>query len=284
MRSKVCFIVCLILLYSFFPRHSFAQVSIVLNEVMVHPSSGNPEWIEIYNPEHIGLGAYWIDDDVTFDDDAGGSAKKQLTTVSNNFYSVFELPSSMFNNDGDIIVLFDPNGFIVDQYSYTKDPGSDKTIGRSPDVAGTLQPLESATKGSINSSPQLLPTATPTRTPTPTKQPTPTKSPTTTKVPTATKKPSLIPSPTTILAKTIDSKSDELDQTGEIASNEVIPTSILGASISAIPTHTQKKEKKVIVKDAASKNPTLFIPLIVGGLFLLACGILIYRRWKEKEL
>lgn len=81
---------------------------------------------------------------------------------------VFELSSSMFNNDGDTVELFAPDGILVDHYTYTKDPGIDTSIGRAPDGTGNFQVLTSVTEGSPNSLSQ--PTSTPTPRDKPTKE------------------------------------------------------------------------------------------------------------------
>ena len=156
MSKKICFIIGVFLI-SFFPQKVFAD-NIVINEIFVHPSTGGDEWVEVYNPTNIDLTSYFIDDDTNFADDIG-SSKKQLTTISNGTYSVFILSSSMFNNAGDFVVLFDSTGNIIDQYEYTSDPGIDVVLGRTPDGNGTFQVLESATQGNANSG--ILPTAYP---------------------------------------------------------------------------------------------------------------------------
>lgn len=57
--------------------------------------------------------------------------------------------SSVLNNSGDYVVLFDSNGNIIDQYQYTSDPGSNITLGRSSD-GGSWATLATASKGSSN--------------------------------------------------------------------------------------------------------------------------------------
>jgi outer membrane biosynthesis protein TonB len=120
----------------------------------------------------------------------------------------------MLNNSGDFVVLFSPEGVIVDQYQYNQDPGVDISIGRSPDKTGDFKLLQSLTKGDANSDP--IPTPTPTPTPQPTATPTPgptstpapapTSTPTPTPKPTATPtpKPTSTPAPTLIPTPTID--------------------------------------------------------------------------------
>lgn len=184
-------VLLLFILVIAFPQKAFAS-SVVINEFMAAPSTGNNEWIEFYNPNHLDLSGYWIDDDISFDQDDGNSSKKSLSTLTNNnqTYPYIELTNSIFNNPGDFVVLFAGDGTLVDQYQYTSNPGTDTTLGRSLD-GGSWVTLTAISKGSANgssSSPSLSPTPspTPTSTPVPTSTPSPTPAPTPTPTPTPT--------------------------------------------------------------------------------------------------
>ncbi|HSW48128.1 MAG TPA: lamin tail domain-containing protein, partial [Candidatus Saccharimonadales bacterium] len=145
----------------FFPEiKAYAENKILINEFVAHPSTGNKEWVEFYNPDSADISTYWIDDDTDFANDSGNSAKKNLLTLikTNPQHPYIEL-SSVLNNDGDHVVLFDSSGNILDQYEYTTDPGEDIAIGRAPDGSGQIQLLAEGTKGNNNSGP--APTATP---------------------------------------------------------------------------------------------------------------------------
>lgn len=48
---------------------------IKINEVVVHPSSGGYEWVEFYNPDHLNINQYYIDDDTDFTNDIGSQKK-----------------------------------------------------------------------------------------------------------------------------------------------------------------------------------------------------------------
>ena len=252
-----------------------AQTSVVINEVSVHPSDGNKEWVEFFNPSGVDLRSYWIDDDTDFTQDSGGSAKKRMDTVmkgADDTHDLFDLPSSMFNNDGDFVVLFDNTGQIVDQFQYTTDPGVDITFGRTPDGNGSMQLLSSATKGSTNSGPQ------PTVTPTPQPTAKPTAEPTATKVPTPTKT-----SPTSTVTNI---SSDPVFETAMIdtrlkntnATNGAYPTSILGISTTSAKKNPASKQGKEILIKSAKTSPVASFFMIAGGLFVTACGILIYLK------
>ena len=258
---------------------AYAQTNLVINEVSVHPSDGEKEWVELYNSSGIDMKTYWIDDDTDFASDSGGSAKKQMDTVvkgADDKHFVFDLPSAMFNNSGDFVVLFDNTGQIVDQFQYNEDPSVDHTFGRSPDGAGSFQILANATKGSTNSGPQPtvtptpLPTEKPTAEPTVTRTPTqPKAKPTPTDIPMTTDSFQSIPSKTTLKSTTLKSKT---------ATNSAYPTSILGISTkSAEKTPTPEQTKKVLVK-GSNNSPISGIFMCIGGVFVLACGILIYLK------
>jgi len=156
----------------------FFSVKPVLAEVKINefvPDSSSQEWIEFYNssPSAEYLKDYYIDDDENFLDDSGSSAKKALTNLdtSNPNFPVISLSSSILNNSGDWVVLFDKDGNKVDSYQYTADPGRDISIGRYPDYSGNFFILSYSTKGDANAPP-----VTPTPSPTPSPTPTPTQS------------------------------------------------------------------------------------------------------------
>jgi hypothetical protein len=271
-----------------------ADTHVTINEVFVHPSSGTKEWVEFFNPDGVDLANYWIDDDTSFTDDAGGSSKKSLASLAQgkDASHPYIETSSMFNNSGDFVVLFDSNGNVVDQYQYTSDPGSDVPIGRSPDGSGDFHVLASATQGDSNTTPQ--PTNTPTQPlqPTATNTPKPTHTPTPTKIPTPTK------TPTSTATKSIgaanDSKSfshiDSSLEGAELSADDIsgMPTALLGSSISATRSISPMKKagkEEVLVKGSATKtNQITAIIFIVGAVFLLACGILVYWKVRKKGL
>lgn len=139
--------------------------SLVINEFLSHPSSGN-DWIEIYNPtsNNIDLSSWTLVDST--------STMKTLSgTITSNGFTSFDV-SNRLNNTGDNIYLKDSSGSTIDSYSYSTDPGTDKSIGRSPD-GGNWTTLTSLSKGSSNGNGQsTAPTSTPTITnsPTPSQQ------------------------------------------------------------------------------------------------------------------
>lgn len=291
----------LILWCLFFPSFlAHADDHPVINEFLPHPSTGDKEWVELYVPDGEDATNYWIDDDSDFDDDTGSSSKKQITSViqgSDSQHVVFELSSSMFNNGGDTIALFSPDGAIVDQYTYTDDPGTDVSIGRTPDGSGEFQVLSFATRGSPNSKSKPPATATPAPTDKPTTTPKPTRS--TSSEQAVTPKPvKTAVAPTTVTYKDQQILSDStvvstakksIDIPTQVGTDGARPTAILSVNTKAPERKVFPPAKQqVLIKGVTNEVPRM-IAFIIGGLLLAGCGILLYLKkqgllpWKEKN-
>lgn len=233
---------------------------------------GNPEWVEFYNASSSAeyLKNYYLDDDTSFTDDSGSSTKKLLTglATSNPTFPFIEL-SSMLNNSGDSVVLFDPSGNIVDQYSYSSNPGKEISIGRNPDNSGTFFTLASPTKGNTNSPPQ--PSATPP--PAPTSAPAPTLKPTSTPKPAAASTPTPEPavtlaSPTgkislQVLAETDENSGSEPEINLDITNFTATAEAEIEASPTSQPEKTNRSKLPVIISAAG------IILMLGGGLPLI---------------
>lgn len=189
-----------IVLLLFFLAVSPVQ-ALVINEFV---PDGSPEWVEFFNASDSAefIKNYYLDDDESFDEDSGSKPKKLLTdlVISNPSYPYIEI-SSMLNNNGDWVVIFDSEGVLVDKYNYHESVGENVSQGRSPDGSGEFTFLSSSTKGLANSGP--IPTSTPkpaTPTPAPTSQPSstpvPTKPPTSNPTPKPKPTSTIIPEPT----------------------------------------------------------------------------------------
>lgn len=290
------YLVLFIIIFLVAPLPAYGDGQPVINEFLPHPSTGNKEWVELYVPDGIDITNYWIDDDTDFVSDSGSSGKKQITSAvqgSDSKHVVFELSSSIFNNDGDTIALFSSDGTLMDHYTYSFDPGIDISIGRAPDATGDFQVLASVTRGSSNSNPKPPDTATPVPTEklTPTDKLTPTMKPTVTPKPakssTATNAPTTTNS--TLNAITGSSLKGSFTSLPKKGSTGAYPTAILGASTkSAEKKTTPLPRKSVLVKGASSSLPQV-VAVSVGGLLFLGCGILIYLRkqgiwpWNKRE-
>ncbi len=139
---------------------------ISVSEAYVYPASGEGEWVELYNDNdfEVNLQNWFIDDGL-----GSGSSPKQFSlTIGAKRYAVYELSSSMFNNDGDTVRLLDTNSNVKHEFSYDE---SKEGFTVSPSC------MRTPTKGSANNSciePTSGPvTSAPTKSPTPAKKPTP---------------------------------------------------------------------------------------------------------------
>jgi len=101
--------------------------SLIINEFVSDPISGEKEWIEIYNPqnESINLAGF------TITEESGKIFPLPEIILEANTYLVIEIASSSLNNSGDTITILDPLAIIIDQVIYgtemipaTSDPNS----------------------------------------------------------------------------------------------------------------------------------------------------------------
>lgn len=101
--------------------------NIYISEAMVNPATGEKEWIEIFNDNDFPvLLNNWFIDDL---ENAGSSPKIFSLEINAKGYGIFDLISSMFNNDGDSIRLLDFNKNLKDDFEYQKTEQG-KTLGR----------------------------------------------------------------------------------------------------------------------------------------------------------
>ncbi len=112
---------------------------VAINEIMFEPASGQPEWIEIYNPQNFSLPL----PDWAIEDESGskGSITEtifippqsyRVLTASKELASLFDLPDTAIillnrfpslNNSGDAVRLRDFSGAIIDSIGYEKEWG-----------------------------------------------------------------------------------------------------------------------------------------------------------------
>ena len=87
--------------------------TLIINEFVSNPISGENEWIEIYNfsTSSIDLNNWTLSDGV-------GIIASPTSTIGPSDFFVIELRSSKLNNGGDIIILKNINEEIIDQVSY----------------------------------------------------------------------------------------------------------------------------------------------------------------------
>lgn len=130
--------------------------NIYLSEAMVNPLTGEKEWVEIYNNnDFLVLLNNWYIDDL---ESAGSTPKTFSLEINAKSYGVFDLNSSMFNNDGDSARLLDNNKSLKDDFEYQKTE-TGKTLGRNS-LESDYFCLQEPSKNSSNN-PCINPTPTP---------------------------------------------------------------------------------------------------------------------------
>jgi hypothetical protein len=150
--------------------------SVVINEIMYAPSTGEPEWVELYNrtTSPINLKQWKFSDaatTVTITNSEFEILPNSFIVLARdssilNFYNVgseiivFNLPA--LNNTGDAVVIRDSLGVIIDSLSYLSSWGgstggrsleriSAEEISTDPSNWGTSNSVFKATPGLINS-------------------------------------------------------------------------------------------------------------------------------------
>jgi hypothetical protein len=124
------------------------SAQVVINEYLPAPTSGDPEWIELYNPTDtaIDLTGYQLDDG------EGGTNPYTLSTTINalNYLVVYDSESKIgLNNGADEVRLLNPSGQVVDSTSYSSTL-SGKSYGRIPNGTGSFQLVDNPTPNASN--------------------------------------------------------------------------------------------------------------------------------------
>ena len=114
--------------------------SVILNEVMYKPLSGESEWAELYNRSVFGVN---LEGWGFSDSDSSDESPLESMVLASDSYLVIAEDSSIFNwnippdaqvmilpgwnplnNDGDTLYLFDAAGSVIDQLAYPSDWGN----------------------------------------------------------------------------------------------------------------------------------------------------------------
>jgi hypothetical protein len=281
----------LVLFLSYAP---LAYAKVWINEFS---SSGSNDWVELYNdaPETVQLDQFRLRDNTI-------SNKLDLSgEIAAHGFAVFEWGSKL-NNGGDTIRLIAKNdeNTNLDIVLYAA-KNADVTVpavgqvgGRQTDGSTPWVIFAADTKGTTNNEAPLVPTITPLpqNTPTSVPQPTPTRVPTPTRTPTPVKpsptpKITITPKPSVTLTVTPVIKKISPAVLGSSTKISGVPTSAFdidmgGELVTPAPIGVAGSQE-VIVKNAQTSPMVL---TIVGGVFMLACGILmVFRKriWKKKE-
>lgn len=156
-----------------------------INEIYPAPSSGDEEWVEIYNDggKEIDLSLYSLSD-------ATGKKIVFATNSAAPFSFVLATASGVLNNTGpETIYLKDKNNNVLEIASYSSSFDANKSMIKCPDGSGNWYLSFFVTKGYSNEqgclilTPALLPTFTPIPTPSSMVLPSPTFSPNETPTP-----------------------------------------------------------------------------------------------------
>ena len=122
--------------------------TLVINEFVSDPISGEKEWVEIFNPFNnvIPLAGWRVRE----------SSGRTVTLPDQWFgfeqFIVAEFSSSALNNDADTIELLDPTGVVIDRVVYGTDfvPSATDPYAVARDVDGTFRVTDVPTPGSAN--------------------------------------------------------------------------------------------------------------------------------------
>jgi len=101
--------------------------NIIITEVMAYPDTSDNEWVELYNNNNFSVTfANWYIDDV---ENSGSTPKIFSMEIVAHGYSIVNINTSMFNNDGDTVRVLNSYKNEVDSIEYgTSEKG--KSLGR----------------------------------------------------------------------------------------------------------------------------------------------------------
>ncbi len=121
-----------------------AMGEVVINEFVSDPTDDDVEWIELYNntKKNINLENWTIED-------ASGAKtilSRQLGTGQDSRFFVIEKPKGKLNNTGDIMILRDCRGYLIDRIAYGREakteevpaPSDPYSLARKIDGANTF--------------------------------------------------------------------------------------------------------------------------------------------------
>ncbi len=132
--------------YSTMLSIGFEKYSLVINEIMYSPPSGQPEWVELYNPQDISVDVQnW-----SFSDSDSGESQLitqnrfklapqsfLLLSADSSILDFYDINNSLLmiiknwqrlNDDMDCIFIFDANQNVIDGISYTSKWGGNDGV------------------------------------------------------------------------------------------------------------------------------------------------------------
>lgn len=268
-------------LYIFFFTQIVHAADVVINEYLPNPegSSETTEWIELYNTteDDIDLTDWKIDDVAN----AGSSiySLSPISTISAKGFFILERSVSgiILNNDSDTIRLLNASNELIDEYTYSE---TEENIfyGRKIDGGTEWVKFSSSTKNSTNNTGSII--ITPTNSPIPSYEPTDTSGPT--KTPTLTKSPTFTPLPifTKVPTKKITPAIKTSPTPKELSPAKKSEKKVLGDFSGKKPTESLEPTPTKVNGSSRLNPGTIFIS--IGGIFFIACGILIFYM-KNKQ-
>ncbi len=160
-------LIILLVTFFLFVHPAYASSQVQITKIMAHPTTGE-DWIELYNSQNqsVNMTNWTVSDN--------SSSMKTLTQTLNPQESIQIFLSNRLNNSGDSVILKDSTGLVIDQYTYTSDPGTDicwVQVNTSWQQQNNCQPAPTPTP-----SPSSSPTPSPTPSTTPSPSPTPSPS------------------------------------------------------------------------------------------------------------
>lgn len=92
--------------------------NIYISEIMSFPETAANEWVEIYNNNDYTVDLVdWFIDDI----ESGGARPRSISmAIASHSYAIVEVPTALFNNDGDQVRLLDFDNRLIDSVSYSE--------------------------------------------------------------------------------------------------------------------------------------------------------------------
>ncbi len=97
--------------------HALTTQAPIITEVYPAPTTGQQEWIELFNPSEapLSLSGYTLHDSLTTPSVIFTGSEELIEPLS---FIVITLTSSKLNNTGDAVTLYSPDGQLLDTVSY----------------------------------------------------------------------------------------------------------------------------------------------------------------------
>lgn len=137
----------------FFSSPARADSSVVINELLPQPSTGEEDWVELYNPgtDAVPLSGWKLTDKGTVTPMKLFGPSDQIAPGE---YLVIDVSNRLNNSTSEEVSLLKDDGSVVDSYSYTTS-ALGTSFGRSPDGGSSWVSFPAPSKGTSNGSTPL---------------------------------------------------------------------------------------------------------------------------------